>query len=48
VSILAIYSFSFFSIVDRRKKVHREPMNRIRVHFAGILESDIPYLSHVE
>jgi chromosome partitioning protein len=40
--------FAFFSMVDRRKKVHQESMAEMRINFTGVLNSDIPYLSHVE
>jgi cellulose biosynthesis protein BcsQ len=40
--------YSFFSFVDGRKKMHRELATWARQHFDGVLQSAIPYLSHVE
>jgi len=40
--------YTFFSFVDGRKKMHRELAAWARDNFAGVLQSTIPYLSHVE
>jgi len=39
---------AFFSMVDRRKKLHREIMTSLQDQFSGILQSAIPYLSQIE
>jgi len=39
---------AFFSMVDRRKKMHRDTAIALLGRFDGILRSPIPYLSHVE
>ena len=39
---------AFFSMVDRRKKLHREIMTTLSERFDGILQSAIPYLSQIE
>jgi len=39
---------AFLSMVDRRKKMHREMATALFNQFEGILRSAIPYLSHVE
>ena len=39
---------AFFSMVDRRKKLHREIMATLSDQFSGILHSAIPYLSQIE
>jgi cellulose biosynthesis protein BcsQ len=40
--------YSFFSMVDKRKKMHRELMATVLNEFNGILPSAIPYLSQIE
>ena len=40
--------YTFFSMVDRRKKIHRELMQESLRVFNGVLQTAIPYLSHVE
>jgi chromosome partitioning protein len=40
--------YAFFSMVDRRKKLHRDMAIALLGRFDGILQSPIPYLSHVE
>ncbi len=40
--------YTFFSFVDRRKKMHRELAAWASQNFDGVLRSTIPYLSHVE
>jgi cellulose biosynthesis protein BcsQ len=40
--------FTFFSMVDKRKKIHHELMEEAMKEFSGVLQSAIPYLSHVE
>jgi cellulose biosynthesis protein BcsQ len=40
--------YSFFSMVDKRKKMHRALMNTVSKEFNGILASAIPYLSQIE
>ena len=40
--------YTFFSMVDRRKKIHRELMEEALSVFSGVLQTAIPYLSHVE
>jgi len=40
--------YAFFSMVDRRKKMHRDTAIALLGQFDGILRSPIPYLSHVE
>jgi cellulose biosynthesis protein BcsQ len=39
---------TFFSFVDGRKRMHRELAAWARGNFDGVLQSAIPYLSHVE
>jgi chromosome partitioning protein len=39
---------AFFSMVDGRKKLHRQIMNSLQDQFGGILQSPIPYLSQIE
>jgi cellulose biosynthesis protein BcsQ len=39
---------TFFSFVDGRKKMHHELATWARENFAGVLQSVIPYLSHIE
>lgn len=39
---------AFFSMVDARKKLHRQIMTSLSARFAGILQSPIPYLSQIE
>jgi cellulose biosynthesis protein BcsQ len=38
----------FFSMVDRRKRLHRELMERLPERYPGILSTAIPYASEVE
>ena len=38
----------FFSMVDRRKKLHREMMASLAEQYPDILNSDIPYASDIE
>jgi chromosome partitioning protein len=40
--------YTFFSFVDGRKKMHQELAAWARQNFNGVLQSAIPYLSHVE
>jgi cellulose biosynthesis protein BcsQ len=40
--------YNFFSMVDKRKKMHRELMTTLLNEFNGILPSAIPYLSQIE
>jgi len=40
--------YTFFSMVDRRKKMHRELMVMAAKEFNGVLRSLIPYLSQIE
>ncbi len=40
--------YTFFSMADRRKKMHNEFMATVLKEFDGVLQSSIPYLSHVE
>ena len=40
--------FIFFSMVDRRKKMHQELMATISRKFSGVIKSEIPYLSVIE
>ncbi|MDE0299242.1 MAG: ParA family protein [Candidatus Poribacteria bacterium] len=40
--------FAFFSLVDRRKKMHKELMATISREFKGILHNSIPSLSNIE
>ena len=40
--------YTFFSLVDGRKKMHRESAAWVRDNFDGVLQTTIPYLSHVE
>ncbi len=40
--------FAFFSMVDGRKKMHREMIAYAHDSFGNVLEAYIPYLSHVE
>lgn len=39
---------AFFSLVDRRKKLHREQMEEAAAAFPGTLCTTIPYLSQIE
>ncbi len=39
---------SFFSMVDRRKRLHRETMEELPKRRRGVLKTDIPYASQVE
>lgn len=40
--------FAFFSMVDGRKKMHRELIQQARAEFGQVLTAAIPYLSHIE
>ena len=40
--------YTFFSMVDKRKKIHNELMEEAMKEFSGVLQTAIPYLSHVE
>jgi cellulose biosynthesis protein BcsQ len=40
--------YSFFSMVDRHKKMHRELMTTVSGSFNGVLKSFIPYLAQIE
>jgi len=40
--------YTFFSMVDRRKNMHRELMAAVLKEFNGVLRSLIPYLSQIE
>jgi chromosome partitioning protein len=40
--------YTFFSMVDRRKKMHHALMAAISGKFSGVLKSEIPYLSVIE
>lgn len=40
--------FAFFSMVDGRKKLHREIIATLQARFDRILHSPIPYLSQIE
>ena len=40
--------YSFFSMVDRHKKMHRELMTTVSREFNGVLKSPIPFLSQIE
>ncbi len=40
--------FTFFSMVDRRKKLHHTLMTKVSAKFSGVLKCDIPYLSLIE
>ena len=40
--------YAFFSMVDRRKKMHKELMAMMLKEFNGMLRSLIPYLSQIE
>jgi chromosome partitioning protein len=39
---------AFFSMVDRRKRLHREVMDRLRAEWAGVLEAAIPASAEIE
>ncbi len=39
---------AFFSMVDGRKKLHRQIITSLQDQFTGILQSPIPYLSQIE
>ena len=39
---------SFFSMVDRHKKMHKELMITVTKTFDGVLQSFIPYLAQIE
>jgi chromosome partitioning protein len=38
----------FFSMVDRRKSLHAEVIERTRAEFPGILKTEVPYRSEIE
>jgi cellulose biosynthesis protein BcsQ len=40
--------YTFFSMVDRHKKMHRELMATVSREFNGVLQSPIPFLSQIE
>ena len=40
--------FPFFSMVDRRKKLHHVLMTKVTTKLGGVLTCDIPYLSMIE
>jgi len=40
--------YTFFSMVDRRKKMHREIMATVSKAYNGVLPSFIPYLAEIE
>ena len=40
--------YSFFSMVDRHKKMHKELMAAVAGEFNGVLQSFIPYLAQIE
>ena len=40
--------YTFFSMVDRRKKMHRDLIATVSREFKGVLQSPIPYLSEIE
>ena len=40
--------YSFFSMVDRHKKMHRELMATVSREFNSVLKSPIPFLSQIE
>ena len=40
--------YTFFSMVDKRKKMHRELMAALLNEFNGVLPNAIPYLSQIE
>ena len=40
--------YTFFSMVDRRKKLHLSLMDKVSRKLSNVLKSDIPYLSMIE
>jgi cellulose biosynthesis protein BcsQ len=40
--------YTFFSMVDRRKRLHMEIMESMRENYPNVLKSSIPYRSIVE
>lgn len=40
--------YTFFSMVDRRKKLHLSLMEKVSRKLSNVLKSDIPYLSMIE
>ena len=40
--------YTFFSMVDRHKKMHRETIATVSEAFKGVLQSFIPYLAQIE
>lgn len=40
--------YAFFSMVDGRKRLHRDLLDAARKEFPHMLQSSIPYLTHVE
>ena len=40
--------YTFFSMVDRHKKMHKELMAAVAGEFNGVLQSFIPYLAQIE
>jgi cellulose biosynthesis protein BcsQ len=39
---------AFFSMVDRRKRLHRQVMERVRTQWTGVLETTIPASAEIE
>jgi cellulose biosynthesis protein BcsQ len=39
---------TFFSMVDRRKTMHRDILEQLSIECPGLLKTDIPYASEVE
>jgi cellulose biosynthesis protein BcsQ len=46
--VLAPLILAFFSMVDRRKRLHREVMERVRSQWSGMLETAIPASAEIE
>ena len=40
--------YTFFSMVDRRKKLHHVLMGKVSAKVKGVLNCDVPYLSQIE
>ena len=38
----------FFTMVDRRKKMHKDQMQSLRTEYPGLLTATIPYASDIE
>lgn len=47
-SLSSLAVMPFFSMVDKRKRLHTETMEQLPERYAGMLESCIPYASDVE